>query len=348
MSDLLSKSSERPLPVVACALTGQTDPQQLLDLALQRQSLEEVQQALAGGADPNAYVRGESVLGRHEGAVALLSEYEHPTWLAILEALLCSGADPNLPTDQRAGGRVLHFMSQHAHLRAMRLLLDHGADPNSLDEGTALDWLILDYSFEETCQLAPWYQRRVLREIDAPADVDEDRETTARWLVARHQLGWAMLRKAGGLLEWELRQGPVKEVLQLRPEVAGGLYTSHARPEAGFLQALGEDVNERLARWVRVYADPDVFGYEAQAVKNFDYAGHLAEGMAIGKAMAPYVPEGVEFEILVPTAESIAAMSTEVDVHTWRPQGHWDKTVDWRDRLSADWFGPEPVLSSTS
>lgn len=74
------------------------------------------------------------------------------------------------------------------------------------------------------------------------------------------------------------------------------------------------------------------------------YAAHLAEGMAIGQGIAPFLPEGVTLEIVMPTAESIAAKSTMVDLHVWNAQSQaWEKTADWRDRLSPDWFDPEPA-----
>ncbi|MFZ4538427.1 hypothetical protein [Propionivibrio sp.] len=322
-----------------------SDAQRQLLAAIKQQSLEGVKAALALGADTNAYDQERSMLGWHEDAVALLLEYEQPSWLAILEALLVAGANPNLPIEQRFLEYLLHALSQHSHLAAMRLILDYDADPNLVSEGdTALSRLNLDYSFEETCNLPDWYKGRVLPEYEAPQDDLEDRETASIWLVSRHQRGWAMLRQAGGLNSWELRQGPVSETLGLYPDVLGGLYTRHARPEAGFLASLGSALTERIARWSGEYKNPDLLGYEAQAVKNFDYAAHLTEGMAIGQAIAPFLPEATALKIAMPTAASIAAKSTMLDVHAWNSQSQaWEKTVDWRDKLSPDWFGPEPA-----
>lgn len=321
------------------------DEQQQLVNAIKRQSPQGVKTALEAGADPNAYEGEKSMLGWHESQAGLLLEYEQPFWLEILEALLVAGANPNLTTDQRFGEYLLHSLSQHSILTAMQLMLDYGADPNQLCEGdTALNWLDNHYSYEETCNLPSWYKGRVLPEYESPEDDLDDRETAAIWLVARHQRGWAMLRQADGLFAWELKQGPVSEILALYPDRLGGLYTRHARPDAAFLALLGSALNERIARWTSDYKDPDLLGYEAHAVKRFDYAAHLVEGMAIGKALAPFLPEGTKLEIAMPTAESIAAQSTRIDAHAWNARSsEWAKTVDWRDKLSSDWFGPEPA-----
>jgi hypothetical protein len=281
---------------------------------------------------------------RHQDNAWSLSDYEQVSWRAILKALLVAGADPNQPTDQRFGDLLLHALSQHSHLQAMQILLDHGADPNLLSEGdTALGWLCFDYSFEETCNLSPWYKGRVLPEYDATQEALEDEETASLWLVSRHQRGWAMLRQAGGLRAWELRQGPVSEILQLAPDVLGGLFTRYARPEELFLKSLGSVLMDRIECWTRDYPNPDLLGYESQIVKCFDYAAHLLEGMAIGQAIAPFLPAGTSLKIVMPTAESIAAKSTMLDLYTWSAEDRWEKTSDWRDKLSADWFGPEPL-----
>lgn len=322
-----------------------SDAQRQLLAAIKQQSLDGVKAALALGADPNAYDNEQSMLGWHEDAVAMLLEYEQPSWLSILEALLVAGANPNLPSDRRFGAYLLHSLSQHSHLAAMRLMLDHDADPNLVCEGdTALTRLDYDYSYEETCNLPDWHKGRALPEYEAPEDDFEDREIAAIWLVSRHQRGWAMLRQAGGLSSWELRQGPVSETLCIYPDVLGCLYTNHARPEASFLESLGSALNERIIRWGDEYKNPDLLGYEAQAVKSFDYAAHLAEGMAIGQAIAPFMPESTALEIAMSNAESIAAKSNMIDAYAWNNRSQvWEKTVDWRDKLSTDWFGPEPL-----
>lgn len=343
MNELHQNQSGAPDPELGAAANNQTESQRQLIAAIKLQSLEGVNVALALGADPNAYDQNHSMLGLHEDAAWSLSDFEQPTWLGILKALLVAGANPNQTADQRFGDLLLHGLSQHSHLQAMQLMLDHGADPNLIFEDTALDWLSLDYSYQEICNISAWYKERVLPEYDVtPEESADDSETTALWLVSRHQRGWAMLRRAGGLFAWELRQGPVTEVLQLSPDRLGGLYTRHARPESAFLESLGSALMERLARWTRDYADPDLLGYEAESVTSFDYAAHLNEGMAIGQAIAPLLPAGTVLEIVMPTAESIAAKCTMVDLYVWRTEGKWEKTVDWRDKLSADWFDPEP------
>ena len=324
-----------------------TEAQRQLLAAIKQQSLEGVKAALALGADPNAYDdEGQSMLGRLDDAAGLVLEYEQPSWLGILEALLVAGSDPNLPSDRRFGDYLLHGLSQFSLLPAMRLMLDHGADPNRVCDGdTALDVLSFEYSFEETCNLPAWYKGRVLPEYETPQDDDlEDEKTRAIWLVSRHQRGWAMLRQAGGLNAWELKQGPVTETLGLYPDVLGGLFTRYARPEAGFLASLGSALCERIDRWASDYPNPDLLGYDAPTVAQFDYAAHLAEGMTIGRAIAPFLPDGVTLEIVMPTAESIAARSTMFDRHVWNARSQaWEKTADWRDKLSPDWFGPEPA-----
>ncbi len=324
-------------------MTGQ---QQQLLTAIKQQSLEGVKAALALGADPNAYDgEGKSMLGRHGNQAGLLLECERPSWLGILEALLVAGADPNLPSDQRFGEYLLHSLSQHSLLPAMRLMLDHGADPNRICEGdTALDVLVLDYSYEETCNLPAWYKGRVLPEYQAAEHDLEDDGNRAIWLVSRHQRGWAMLRQTGGLKAWELRQGPITGDLGLYADVLGGLFTRYARPDAGFMASLGGALCERIARWARDYQLPDLLGYEARAVREFDYAAHLREGMAIGAAIAPFLPEGTKMDIAMPTRESIAAACTLSDHYEWnRDSQSWEKTLDWRAHLSPEWFGPEPA-----
>ena len=323
------------------------DKQQQLVAAIKQQSPRDVKAALAAGADPNAYADEKSMLGWHESAAGLALEYEQPSWLEILEALLMAGANPNLSTDLRFEEYLLHSLSQLSILPAMRLMLDHDADPNLLTENDpALGWLDKDYSYEETCNLPSWYKGRVLPEYEATQDDLHDYQTAAIWLVARHQRGWVMLRQAGGLYAWELKQGPVSELLALYPDRLGGLYTRHARPDAAFFASLGSALNDRLERWTCNYKHPALLGYDAQAVKRFDYAAHLAEGMAIGEALVPFLPEGIALEIAMPTAESIAAKSTRLDKHAWNGKTRaWEFAMTWRDRLSSDWFDPEPACS---
>ena len=322
-----------------------SEAQEKLLAAIKQQSFAGVKTALAMGADPNAYEQEQSMLAWHWNAVNSWFAYEQLSWLAILETLLVAGADPNLPCDRRFGEYLLHSLSQFSHLSAMRLMLDHGADPNLIcEDNTALDVLNNDSDYEETCNLPVWYKGRVLPEYEASEDDLEDRESEAIWLVSKHQRGRAMLRQAGGLSAWELDQEPVSEILALYPDVAGGLYTRHARPDADFLASLGRSLNDRITRWVDGYKNPNLLGYEAQAVKDFDYAAHLTEGMAIGQAIAPFLPKSTVLKIGMPTAASIAAKSTMIDVHTWNGKNHaWAKTVDWLDQLSPDWFGPEPA-----
>lgn len=317
------------------------DSQQRLIEAIRQQSIEGVKAALESGADPNAYSDDRSMLGLHEDNARLALDFEQPTWLAILDELLDAGADPNLPCDQRFEEYLLNSLSQLSHLAAMRLALNYGANPNLLEEGeTALDLLVGDSSYEETCNLPAWYRDRVLPEFEATQDDLNYSDIRSIWLVARHQRGWAMLRQAGGLYFWELNEGPLSERLRLSPSAFGGLYTNHARPDAAFLAMLGSALATRIGNWVTSYKDPNLLGYEAHAVKDFDYAAHLAEGMAIGQAIDPFLPHGVTLEIAMTTAECIAAKCTCWDEHTWdRHSQTWHKTWNWRDKLSPDWFG---------
>lgn len=320
------------------------DAQQLAN-AIKRQSVEEVKAALALGADPNANTQGLSMLGWHANAACLVLDYEQPSWLEILHTLLDAGANPNLPVDKQGKDYLLHCLCQHSVIPAMRLMLNYCANPNLIFEGTALDWLDGDYSYQETCHLPSWYRGRVLIEYAIPQDVLKDEKAAAIWLVARHQRGWSLLRKAGGLAHWELQEGPITERLRLAPDVLGGLFTKYARPDKAFMASLGGELRRRISRWVDDYKDPNLLGYDAQAVRNFDYAAHLTEGMAIGNALAPFLPQETALELTMPTAESIAAKSHMTNTYCWSTEKQaWDEKEDWREKLSPDWFEPEPAI----
>ena len=312
--------------------------------AIKQLSLAGVQSALAMGANPNAYFNNYSALGWLHESCGLLIEHENPTWLAILKTLLDAGADPN-QSIERDNEYLINALSQFSHLSAMRILLDYGANPNFVTEGfTALGILKFDHSYEETCNLPDWYKGRVLPEYETPENLEDNRIEDAIWLVSRHQRGYAMLRQAGGLLDWELRETPLAETLALYPDRLGGMYTDNARPDQSFQSVLGHTLSERIARWAHDYIDPNQWGYGSTKVQAFDYKKHLDEGLSIGQAIAPLLPEGITLELLMPTSESIAAQSDMFDVYKWDFNHQaWTHHTHWRDKLSPDWFAAEPA-----
>ena len=184
--------------------------QALVDATL-KQDLQGVRDALAAGADPNAYFKGISMLGWLEGAAARFTEMGGERWLGILRTLLDAGADPNQSTDGPSGNPayLLHFASQCALLPAMGLLLQHGADPNLRVDGTdtALDWASDDAAFIQIDKLPEEYVGRSLPEYPLPSDAEFDAQGLVfhRWLMSRHQRGIELLRGAGALHGHELR-----------------------------------------------------------------------------------------------------------------------------------------------
>ena len=189
----------------------QTPANQALADATLKQDLQGVRDALAAGADPNAYFKGISMLGWLEGAAARFTEMGGERWLGILRTLLDAGADPNQSTDGPSGDPAyfLHFASQCALLQAMGLLLRYGANPNLLVDGTdtALDWASDDAAFIQIDKLPEEYVGRSLPEYPLPSDAEFDAQGLVfhRWLMSRHQRGIELLREAGALHGHELR-----------------------------------------------------------------------------------------------------------------------------------------------
>ena len=189
----------------------QTPANQALADATLKQDLQGVRDALAAGADPNAYFKGISMLGWLEGAAARFTEMGGERWLGILRTLLDAGADPNQSTDGPSGDPAyfLHFASQCALLQAMGLLLRYGANPNLLVDGTdtALDWASDDAAFIQIDKLPEEYVGRSLPEYPLPSDAEFDAQGLVfhRWLMSRHQRGIELLRGAGALHGHELR-----------------------------------------------------------------------------------------------------------------------------------------------
>ena len=189
----------------------QTPANQALADATLKQDLQGVRDALAAGADPNAYFKGISMLGWLEGAAARFTEMGGERWLGILRTLLDAGADPNQSTDGPSGDPAyfLHFASQCALLQAMGLLLRYGANPNLLVDGTdtALDWASDDAAFIQIDKLPEEYVGRSLPGYPLPSDAEFDAQGLVfhRWLMSRHQRGIELLREAGALHGHELR-----------------------------------------------------------------------------------------------------------------------------------------------
>lgn len=314
--------------------------QQLVD-AIKRQSLEEVRAALAAGADPNAYVGKQSMLGLHADEEWRITGKYSETWLGILRALLEAGADPNQSVSLYPGGPdlLLHSMAQFAVLPAIRMLLDFGADPNMLqDRETALDCALTDASYTETCQLPEEYKGRVLPDYPMPTDeeYDEDALESRRWLMSQHQKAYPILRSAGALFGWELKEAPVSEILSLYPDRLGGLFTKYGRPDTEFMARIGGDLAGRIRAWTDGYVDPDVAGYESEEVQQFDYAASLKEGMTIGEALSRFIAKDVQLTIYMPTSERIAAGCTLGDAYVWDCEAaSWKKTSHWRDKLKS-------------
>jgi hypothetical protein len=309
---------------------------QALINAIKAQSLPDVLNALAAGANPNAYIKDVSILGLHDDAVWPTSRKYGDNWLAILDTLLKHGANPNLPADY--GTPLLHSLTLHPVLPGIEMLLAAGADPNLIAEGeTALDWHSMDASYVETCGVPQEHKARVLPDYPLPSDDEWDSESlnAQLWLLSVHQQAYRILRKAGARFAWEMRQVPVNEVLCLYPDTFGGLHTRYGRPDDAFFTLIGEELTERIRCWAQAYVDPDVAGYHSAEVKAFDYWACLKETFAIGQAIATRLPEAIQIETYQPTRQSIEAGCTHGDAYIWRPATLiWARTSTWRDKFT--------------
>ena len=253
-----------------------------------------------------------------------------------MRALLESGANPNQSLVSYRGEPefMLHALSQFGVAPGIRLMLEFGAHPDLLqDSDTALDIQSFEQRFTEVCQLPDEYKGRVLPEYPLPTtnECDEyDGPVYQRWLMPQHQRAHAVLRKAGALHAWELKEVPLNETLCLYPDTAGGLFTQVGRPDAAFHARIGSTLRVRIAKWAACYIDPDVAGYDSPEVRRFDYAAALREAQAIGEALAPFIADNVKIATYMPTRDSIAAGCTRGDGYQWnRVTRQWDKASCW-------------------
>lgn len=120
------------------------DPTSKLAQAVSAGDIVAARGALQDGADPN-HLEGpdtDSILN-----VAVNWTQDAAVRFAMAELLLESGADPNLP--QNKNMTPLASALLHMDTELVRLLLDHGANPNLVVDGpeSTFDWAHFDYRF---------------------------------------------------------------------------------------------------------------------------------------------------------------------------------------------------------
>lgn len=160
-------------------MANDTTTRELLDAATAG-DFEQVRQLAQAGADLNALDDGEPLLGRVVSALTLPDSV--PAFAAdILHLLLQLGGDPNRPGDE--GMTALHTAMLAKNIELMRVLLEGGAEPNSMPGSgpgeTLYDWAEFDYRYSTWDE--PFGLQGSLMPPDAPTAADKASEDA--WLL---------------------------------------------------------------------------------------------------------------------------------------------------------------------
>jgi hypothetical protein len=139
-----------------------------------------VRQLVQAGADLNALYDGEPLLDRVVSVFILPNSV--PAFAAdMLRLLLQLGADPNRPGDE--GMTALHTAMLAKNIELMRVLLEGGAEPNSMPGSspgeTLYDWAEFDYRCSTWDE--PFGLQGSLMPPDAPTAADKASEDA--WLL---------------------------------------------------------------------------------------------------------------------------------------------------------------------
>ncbi|MET4695025.1 ankyrin repeat domain-containing protein [Endozoicomonas lisbonensis] len=200
------------------------DDHQLLMEAILGSNIPLIQKRLNSGCDINARNHcGETVL---QSAVSALYDYKYK--ITILEYLLCHGADFTLMDEDRTGPLTEAVINMDAE--SLKLLLDHGADPNAEAGFTKRETL-----YDEAVD---WYSYKHFDCFCLSGFIDEDiYEDHNLWLESLHQLAkdtgnpapehLSILRGYGAKFSCEIEAIERKQFLDaLNPDM--DVYTIHA------------------------------------------------------------------------------------------------------------------------
>lgn len=159
-------------------MTNDTTTRDLLAAAAAGE-FKRVKQLAHAGADLDALDDGETLLDRVVSALTLPDPV--PAFAAdMLRLLLQLGADPNRPGDE--GMTALHTAMLRKNTELMRILLEGGAEPNSMPGSspgeTLYDWAEFDYRYSTWDE--PFGLHGSLMPPDAPTATDKASEDA--WL----------------------------------------------------------------------------------------------------------------------------------------------------------------------
>ena len=105
--------------------------------------------------------------------------------LEMVKLLLDHGADPNLPEEGAPRGHALWDAVYHERREMARVLVEHGADPNAMVESSGTPMLHARKDPEPSCALGGARRRRTSRAIASDSSRlidDEDLAGVDRWL----------------------------------------------------------------------------------------------------------------------------------------------------------------------
>ncbi|MEZ5940306.1 MAG: ankyrin repeat domain-containing protein [Planctomycetaceae bacterium] len=215
------------------------------------------------GANPNEHLRSATILAKAcethlrlpDGAKHWTLE-EHEEYqqnvgsarLALIEALLEAGADPNLSSDRSSMSAIVTAV-WNGRADFLKPLLEHGGNPNAMHpDGCPL---LAKSELEVTWQRVNHFDRENL-----PPDREGVHRLLLEYGAAKHDEAGILLVK-DALNSDDLQQ--LKELLDLRPELTNLYVYNHGSPKTIAARAGRMDVlEELLARGVDLNeVDPD-------------------------------------------------------------------------------------------